>query len=101
MPAACRCSVRFSSLRRNPTPFGTSSFRLRHRRSCPDWESGLLAASSKKELYLALCNKPLLIDDGKLSRTSWTWQRVQLYQALRDIMFQLSFVEVTWSLCLV
>ncbi|XP_024162242.1 putative F-box protein PP2-B8 isoform X2 [Rosa chinensis] len=30
-------------------------------------ESGLLGARSKKELCLALCNKPLLIDDGKLS----------------------------------
>ncbi|PRQ41759.1 putative phloem protein [Rosa chinensis] len=35
MPSACRCSLRCSSQRRNPTPFETGSFRLRHPRSCP------------------------------------------------------------------
>ncbi|XP_062029836.1 F-box protein At2g02240-like [Rosa rugosa] len=42
-------------------------------------ESGLLAARSKKELYLALCNKPLLIDDGKLSFSLDEWSGRKCY----------------------
>ncbi|PRQ41760.1 putative phloem protein [Rosa chinensis] len=42
-------------------------------------ESGLLAASSKKELYLALCNKPVLINDGKLSFSLDKWSGKKCY----------------------
>ncbi|KAM5561649.1 putative F-box protein PP2-B12 [Rosa sericea] len=42
-------------------------------------ESGLLAAKSKKELYLALCNKPVLINDGKLSFSLDKWSGKKCY----------------------
>ncbi|XP_050384445.1 putative F-box protein PP2-B12 [Argentina anserina] len=41
--------------------------------------SELLAAKSRKELYLALCDKPVLVDEGKLSFSLDKWSGKKCY----------------------
>ncbi|KAF2288333.1 hypothetical protein GH714_006840 [Hevea brasiliensis] len=69
MQPGCLWSLPRSSRQRNPTPFGSSSFPQIIALLSPNplILSLLASTSSKKELFLRLCDNPILIDDGKKS----------------------------------
>ncbi|PRQ41762.1 putative phloem protein [Rosa chinensis] len=61
-------------------------------------ESGLLAAKSKKELYLALCDKPVLINDGKLSFSLEKWSGKKCYMiSARELGIIWSHIPRFWT----